>query len=208
MKYICLIILLIVIQSCASKKFIEKRFFPEGIESMTEETYSIEKTKKRLLEKKHFLFTKNGRVKESKTVDSLGNLLQHTEKKLWFIKESYPEKEPYYCKTRWKTGQRERISCYSRKRYKQNEAIYFYNKNGTIKKIVDNFTTFNTQYFYYTDNQISKIIIKNKDNKILDEVEIDCKEKDEKGACIRQIKSSSITQKCIEIITEIHYKNE
>ncbi len=81
-------------------------------------------TQRKLLYKKHYVFTRNGRIKYSKTVDSLGTLLQETEKRLWFVIEKYPDKALYYCKTRWKPRQRERISCYTKKRYKENEAFY------------------------------------------------------------------------------------
>ena len=146
------------------------------------------------------VFTKNGRIKYSKTVDAQGNLLQETEKKLWYVIEKYPDREPYYCKTRWKPGQRERISCYTKKQYKQNEAIYHYNTDGTIDKIVDNFTTFNTQYFYYTNKELSKIIVRDKNGTLIDEILISCEAKDEKGACLKEIRISRITNNKEEIL--------
>ena len=72
------------------------RLLPEGIKSATEEIYAVDNNQKKLLHKKEMVFTRNGRIKYSKTVDSLGNLLQETEKKLWFVVERYPNKEPYY----------------------------------------------------------------------------------------------------------------
>ena len=74
------------------------------------------------------------------------------------------------CKTRWKPKQRERISCYTKKQYKQNESIYHYNKDGTIDKIVDNFTTLHTQHFYYANKELSKIVTLDKNDKLIDEV--------------------------------------
>src|SRR6187402_2984111 len=135
MRALFFLILILTVHSCATKKDIAKLQLPEGIKSATEETYVIANNQKELLHKKQMLFTRNGRIKYSKTVNASGNLLQETEKKLWFIVESYPDKEPYYCKTRWKPKQRERISCYTRKQYKQNQAIYHYNRNGTIDHI-------------------------------------------------------------------------
>lgn len=167
MRILFFLILLLTVQSCATKKYSKVQLLPQGIKSATEEIYAIENNQKKLLHHKEMVFTKNGRIKHSKTVDASGNLLQETEKRLWFVVERYPDKEPYYCKTRWKPKQRERISCYTKKRYKQNESIYHYNKDGTIDKIVDNFTTFDTQYFYYTDKELSKIIIKDKNDKLL-----------------------------------------
>jgi len=199
MRVLYLLILLLTVQSCASKKYISIRQLPEGIQSATEEKYTVANDQKKLVYKKEMVFTKNGRIKTSKTVDAAGNLLQQTEKRLWFVKESYPDREPYYCKTRWKPNQRERISCYTQKQYKENEAIYHYNKDGTINKIVDNFTTFHTQYYYYTNKELSKIITKDKDDKLIDEVLISCATKDEKGACLKEIRTSSTTNTKEEI---------
>lgn len=190
MKLINLSILLLILSSCASKKYTKIYMLPNDIKSATEESYLIENNSRKLINKKILIFTKNGRIKTSMTVDSIGNILQKTEKKLWFVKESYPDKEAYYCKTRWKPKQRERISCYTQKQYKQNEAIYNYNKDGAIHKIVDNFTTFNTQYFYYANNELSKIIVKDKNDTLINEIQIKCVEKDAKGTCIKQIRES------------------
>jgi hypothetical protein len=193
------LILFVTIQSCATKKYIEKRLLPEGIISATEETFVVIDDQKKLVYKKEMVFTKNGRIKYSKTVDAEGNLIQETEKRLWFEKESYPNKEPYYCKTRWKPNQRERISCYTQKQYKENESIYHYKKDGTIDKIVDNFTSFQTQYFFYTNKELSKIVIKDKNDKLIDEILISCESKDKKGACLKEIRISINTNKKEEI---------
>lgn len=200
MRVLFFLILLFTIQSCTTKKYSKKELLPEGIKSATEETYVIVDNQKKLLQKKEMVFTKNGRIKYSKTVDAEGNLLQETEKKLWYVIETYPDREPYYCKTRWKPGQREHISCYTKKQYKQNEAIYHYNEDGTIDKIVDNFTTFNTQYFYYTNKELSKIVIRDKNDKLIDEILISCEAKDEKGACLKEIRISTKTNNKEEIL--------
>lgn len=199
MRVFLITILLLLMQSCASKKYTKIRLLPEGIKAATEEVYVEINHQKKLLYKKEMVFTKNGRIQYSKTVDSLGNLLQETEKRLWFIAEYYPDKEPYYCKTRWKPKQRERISCYTKKQFKQNEAIYYYNSDGTINKIEDNFETFHTQYFYYSNNELSKIIIKDKNDTLIDEILIHCKAKDEKGTCLKEIRISNTTNKKEEI---------
>ena len=102
MRILFFIILLLTVQSCATKKYTRKRLLPEGIKSATEEIYVVGDNQKKLLLKKEMVF-KNGRIKHSKTFDSSGKLVQETEKKMWFVVESYPDKEPYYCKTRWKT---------------------------------------------------------------------------------------------------------
>ena len=199
MRVLFFLILLLTIQSCATKKYSKIRLLPEGIKSGTEEKYVVANNQKKLLHRKQMVFTKNGRIKYSNTVDSLGNLLQETEKKLWFVVESYPDREPYYCKTRWKPKQRERISCYTKKQYKQNEAIYHYNSDGTINKIVDDFTTFQTQYFYYTNKELSKIVVRDKNDKLIDEILIHCETKDEKGTCLKESRTSTKTNNKEEI---------
>ena len=205
MRVLFFLILLLTVQSCATKKYTKQHLLPEGIQSATEERYVVVNNQKKLLHKKQMIFTGNGRIKYSKTVDSLGNILQETKKKLWFIVELYPDKEPYYCKTRWKPNQRERISCYTRKQHKQNEVIYHYNSDGTIDKIVDNFTTFHTQYFYYTNKELSKIVIKDKNDKLVDETLIHCETKDEKGTCLKEIRISTQTNHKEEILFSPNY---
>jgi len=200
MRVLLFFILLFTLQSCTTKKYTKIRLLPEGIKSATEEIYVVENNQKKLLQKKEMVFTGNGRIKYSKTVDSLGNILQETEKKLWFVVEKYPNKEPYYCKTRWKPNQRERISCYTQKQYKKNEAIYHYNSDETIDKIVDNFTTFYTQYYFYTNKALSKIVIKDKNDILVDEVLISCETKDEKGTCSKEIRISTKTNHKEEIL--------
>lgn len=205
MRVLFIFILLLTVQSCATKKDITKRLLPEGIKSATEEIYAVANNQKTLLQKKEMVFTKNGRVKYSKTVDATGNLIQETEKKLWFVVEKYPDKEPYYCKTRWKPNHRERISCYTQKQNKQNESIYHYNSDGTIDKITDNFTPFHTQTFYYTNKELSKIVIKDKSDTLVDEISISCETKDKKGTCLREIRFSTKTNHKEEILLFPHY---
>lgn len=206
MRILCFFLLLFTIQSCATKKYTKAHLLPSGIKSATIETYTVANGKKNLLEKKEITFTKNGRVKYSKTFDALDNLLQETDKKLWFTKEIYPNKETLYRKTRWKPNRRERISTYLKKQDKQSESIYHYNKNGSINKIVDNFSTFQTQHFYYTDNELSKIEIISKEGKVIDEISIDCKEKDSEGTCLKQIRTSTKKNTKQEIVIMPIYK--
>jgi hypothetical protein len=201
MRTLLYLILFALVSACATKKYTEQHFLPKGIKSATEEIYSVVNNQKKLVQKKQMVFTKNGRIKNSKTVDSSGKVLQASEKRLWYIVETYPDKEPYYCKTRWKPNQCERISCYTRKQYKQNEAIYHYNPDGTITKIVDNFTTYYTQYFYYTNKELSKIVTKDKNNNLIDEVSVYCENKDEKGSCLKEIRISDKTK----LKEEIHF---
>lgn len=200
MRVLLFFILLITLKSCTTKKYTKTRLLPEGIKSATEETYVIDNNQKKLLHKKQMVFTGNGRIKYSKTVDAAGNLLQETQKKLWFVVETYPDKERYYCKTRWKPNQRERISCYTKKQYKENEAIYHYNTDGTIDKIVDNFTTFQTDFFYYANNELAKIVTKDKNDKFVDEIEVSCETKDKRGTCLKEIRISTKTNHKEEIL--------
>jgi hypothetical protein len=205
MRVLFFLILLLIVQSCATKKYTKKRLLPDGIKEATEVKYTIENNQKKLKYKKQMVFTRNGRIQYSQTVDSAGNLLQETKKKLWFEVELYPKKEPYYCKTRWKPKQRERISCYTKKQYKQNEAIYYYNTDGTIAKIADHFSTFYTQFFYYTNNELSKISIRDQNDTLIDEVLISCETKDERGACLKEIRTSITGNSKEEIILSLQY---
>lgn len=205
MRVIFLLFLSLALQSCATKKYTEARLLPKGIKSATEELYTVAGNQRKPVHRKEMVFTKNGRIKHSKTFDSSGSLLQETEKKLWYVVESYPDREPYYCKTRWKPGQRERISCYTKKQYKQNESIYHYNKDGTIDKIADNFKPFHTQYFYYEKGALSKIVIKEKNDKIIDVILVNCADKDEKGTCLKQIRTSTKTNNKEEIVITPKY---
>ena len=190
MRILCFLLLFFTLQSCATKKYTKAHLLSDGIKSATEETYNVTNNQKKLLQKKEITF-KNGRIKHSKTFDSSGNLLQETNKKMWFTEELYPDKETLYRKTRWKPNRRERISTYLKKQDKQSESIYHYNKDGSINKIVDNFSTFQTQHFYYTDNELSKIEITSKEGKVIDEVSIECKEKDNEGSCLKQMRTST-----------------
>ena len=189
MRVLCFLLLLFTLQSCATKKYTKAYLLPVEIKSATEETYNFSNNQKKLFQKKEIVF-KNGRIKHSKTFDSSGKLLQETNKKMWFTEELYPDKETLYRKTRWKPNRRERTSTYLKKQDKQSESIYHYNKDGSINKIVDNFSTFQTQHFYYTDNELSKIEITSKDGKVVDEISIECKEKDNQGTCLKQMRTS------------------
>ena len=196
MKRLTLYLLIILLlPSCVSKKYLKKHGFSNDIASMVEKTYLLEEGKENLITIKTLYFTKNGQVKASKTVDNKGNTLEETEKKLWFEKRSYPNKLPYYCKTRWKTKQRERISCYTQKRFKKNEIIVYYNDNDLINKIEDRFTTFYTHQYQYFNKQLSKILIRDKNGKIIDTITITCSFKDSQNTCIKQVSKSSNTNK-------------
>lgn len=205
MKVLLFIMVVLAFQSCATKKYIDTQLLSDGIKSAMEEKYKIVNNEKKLVHKKELIFTKNGRIKYSKTVDPSGNIIQETEKKLWFVVEKYPDKDSYYCKTRWKPNQRERISCYTKKRFKQNEFIYHYNNDGSINKIVDHFTPFYTQYYEYTNKELSKIIFKDKKDKMVDEITIHCASKDEKESCLKQIRTSTITNEKEEIVFSPKY---
>ncbi|WP_272149028.1 hypothetical protein [Tenacibaculum aiptasiae] len=206
MKRLALYLLsILLLPSCVSKKYLKKHGYSSDIISMVEKTFTVENGKENLISTKTLYFTKNGRVKTSKTIDSKGNTLEETEKKLWFEKRSYPNKEPYYCKMRWKTKQRERISCYTQKQYKKNEIIVYHNDNGLINKIEDRFTTFYTHQYKYTNKELSKIIITDKEDKSVDTILVSCKTKDSRGNCIKQTKESTKTGKIwVKTITPVY----
>ena len=200
MRILLFIFLVVTMQSCATKKDTKKQLLPEGIKSATEERYEVVGNEKKLVSKKEMVFTKNGRIKSSKTVDGSGKVLQETKKKMWFVEESYPGKEKLYRKTRWKPKQRERISTYEKKRDKANEHIYHYNKDGSVDKIVDNFKSFETQYFHYSGNELTKIVTKDKNDKVIDEVVVKCVKKDEKGACLSETRTSALKKYKEEVV--------
>lgn len=191
MKKLLFCLLICILQSCASKQYLKKYGFSNDIKGIVEKTYTIENNQKKLLQTKTLNFTKNGRVKTSKTLDNLGTIIEETEKRLWFEKRSYPNKLPFYCKTRWKPKQRERISCYTQKQYKQNEIIVYYTQNGLIDKIVDNFSTFYTHQYKYTNNELTRIVVTDKDSNLVDTIKVECLSKDNKGNCLEQKKEST-----------------
>ncbi|MEL1242401.1 hypothetical protein [Flavobacterium flavipallidum] len=200
MKTLYLFMLLITISSCVSKKYTKMKQLPDEIRSATEIKYLVKNDQKLLLYSKQMNFTKNGRIKNSVTTDTSGKVIQTTQKKLWFIVETYPDKENYYCKTRWKPNSRERISCYTRKQIKQNEAIYTYNPNGTINTITDHYPPFYTKYHQYANQSLSKIIIKDKNNILIDKFLIHCIKKDERGSCLQEIRTSTKTNQTEEYL--------
>ena len=206
MKWPFYLLLCFILQHCASVSFVDKHKLHGDVGSLTVETYETKDGVKSLVEKTNYIFTKNGRVKFSQTFDGKNNLTEVAEKKLWFIKRSYPEIDPYYCKTRWKPKQRERISCYTQKQYKQNEKIFHYNNDGSIHKIVDNFTTFYTDYYEYDSaGNLSKIVTKDKEGNDVETYTITCKAKDVHGNCIDLEKKSTKTNTILNIISKPTY---
>lgn len=179
-------LLSLLLFSCASKPYTKQQGLPAAIGSAREEIYVIEQGEQRLLQRKEMVFSRQGRIKQSKTFDAAGVLLQQTKKKLWFVVVNYPDKEAYYCKTRWKPNQRERISCYTQKQFKQNERIQHYNSDGSIAKIVDHFEPFHSQYFYYSNGELSSILIRDKNSELVDEIVVKCTSKDAKGSCLEE----------------------
>lgn len=206
MKKLLYFLFVCILHSCASKQYLKKHGFSSDIKSITEKTYLVKNNQKKLIQIKTLHFTNNGRVKTSKTIDSLGNTLEETKKRFWFEKRSYPNKLPYYCKTRWKPNQRERISCYTRKQFKQNEIIVHYTENGLIDKIVDNFSTLHTHQYLYKNGQLIKIMVTDKYNIPVDTINIECISKDNKGNCLEQKKKSTISNTTKTVSFTFTYK--
>ena len=192
--------LFIMLQSCSSVSYFKKNDLHE-VNSMIEKTIFLSTSgDSTVIKEQHFEFTKNGRTQSSFTLNEEKDTIQTTEKKLFFVKQTYPDLPNYYCKTRWKTKNRERISCYSQKKYKQNEKIVHYSKDGKILKQVDNFKTFNTQYYNYdnNNNDLQSIVIKNKDEKLVDSIAIKCLKTDVKNNCITLEKKYTISDSLIK----------
>jgi len=200
------LITLLLITSCATKKFVNKQQLLGNISEVSEATYSIENDRKTLLKQKKIILTKNGRIKFSETYDANNELIETVEKKLFFNKKSFPNKESYYCKTRWKRNRKERISCYSQKKYKQNEIIVQYNKDGTIAIIKDNFSSFNTYIFDYNNAKKSKELLSfitlNKKGDLINKTLITCIAKDAFNNCIK-LEKNAIQTKKVELIERI-----
>jgi len=192
--------------SCASVSYLDKHGNRGSVKELTESTYSISNEKSDLLKKCTYTFTKNGRVDTSECFGNSNNLLVNTEKKLWFEKQSFLDKEPYYCKTRWKPRQRERISCYTQKQYKQNESIYYYHKDGRIDKVEENFTSFNTSYYHYSSSkELKSITIKDKTGSLIDSILVTCKSKDQFNNCTQLEKRYTILDSLIVIKRDFTY---
>lgn len=205
LKYL---LLLVLVQSCATKKYVNKKQLKGTISNLTESKYIIKNNSKQLVEKTIIQLTNNGRIKYAETADANNNIIETVEKKLFFNKKSFPEKEAHYCKTRWKPNQRERISCYTQKQYKENEIIVHYNKNGTIDKTVDNFSDFSTKKYYYNTktNNLETILVKNKNGEKLNEISYKCLKKDTVGNCITLEKSFSNSVNKMLILRDFNYQ--
>jgi len=192
--------------SCASVSYLDKHAYQGSIKALSESTYTVSNEKSDLLKKCSYIFTKNGRVETSECFSSSNDLFVNTEKKLWFEKQSFPDKEPYYCKTRWKPKQRERISCYTQKQYKQNESIYYYHKDGRIDKIEENFTTFNTSYYHYSASKVlESITVKDKRGTLIDSILVHCLSKDQFNNCTQLEKRYTVSDSLIILKREITY---
>ena len=60
-------------------------------------------------------------------------------------------------------------------------------------QIADNFKTFHTRHFFYTNKELSKIVIRGKFDKLIYEVILNCMAKDEKGICLKEVRISTKT---------------
>ena len=176
--------LVLLLSSCVSVPYLDKHQIKGNVKTLTETIYDASNDDSALLKKTNYEFTKNGRVKYAQTVDATSDVIVTKHKKLWFTKQSYPDREPYYCKTRWKPQNRERISCYTQKQYKQNQSIYYYHDDGSIAKIEEDFSIFFTQYYYYdSKKELTAISIKDKQGKLIDSINVRCLGKDQYNNC-------------------------
>ena len=201
-----ILVIALFCSSCVSVPYLKQHQYQGNVKELTELVYDIGHGKKILLEKRHFIFTKNGRVKYEQRFDGNNNILVTKEKKLWFVKQSFPDKESYYCKTRWKTHNRERISCYTQKQYKQNQSIVYYNDDGSIAKKEEDFSTFTTQYYHYnTKNELTAISIRDKQDKLIDSIVVRCAEKDQYNNCTSLEKRYTVSDSMMLINRFIKY---
>lgn len=204
MSLVALVALFVL--SCSSVTYLDKHQYQSDIKALTESTVAVSNGENVLLKKCNYVFTKNGRVAASECFGNSDDQLINTEKKLWFEKQSFPDREPYYCKTRWKPKQRERISCYTQKQYKENESIYYYHKDGRIDKIEENFTSFNTSYYRYSSSKVLEaIIIKDKAGVLIDSILVKCLSKDRFNNCTQLEKRYTVSDSLIVVKREIRY---
>lgn len=204
LKYI---LLLALVQSCATKKYVNKKQLTGDIKSITKTTYLETNGNKKLVETTKMQLTNNGRINYAEVYNAENTRIETIEKKLFFNKRSFPNKEAYYCKTRWKPKQRERISCYTRKQYKVNEYIAYYNPDGTLNKTEDNFTDFKTRLYNYNakTNLLETIIVLNKAKDTINTVQLQCLKMDINGNCISLQKSFTNTNSKKIITRDITY---
>jgi hypothetical protein len=190
-----------------SVPYLDKYQYHGEITQLVETTYTLTNGDLAPIKKASFQFTKNGRVKASQILDVYDNTLMITEKKLWFEKQSFPDRKPYYCKMRWKTKNRERISCYTQKQYKQNEKLYHYNDQNVIEKIEDHFPPFYTQYYRYTNQkELAAILIKNQQGQLIDSIVVTCKTKDRFNNCTTLEKNYTLSDSLLVLKRHITYK--
>jgi len=186
--------------------YLDKHQYQGKVKELTEEKYDVSHGDTILLEKRYSRFTKNGREKYGQIFDANGKVTVTKEKKLWFVKQSFPDKESYYCKTRWKTHNRERISCYTQKQYKQNQAIAYYHDDGSIDKIEEDFSTFDTQFYHYNaQHELIAVSIKDKNGVLLDSIQFKCKLKDQLGNCIKLEQRYLVSDSIVMIHRLIEY---
>ncbi|MGM5470353.1 hypothetical protein ACS386_08745 [Flavobacteriaceae bacterium LMO-SS05] len=198
--------LIVLSYSCVSVPYLDQHRYKGPVEHLTETTYSIHNGQPALLSMSAYEFTKNGRVKFAQTFDAHNQMRVTKEKKLWFVKQSFPDREPYYCKTRWKTHNRERISCYTQKQYKQNQFIYYYHDDGSIAKIEEDYSNFQTQYYHYNTNQdLAAISIKDKNGVLIDSVLVTCKSKDRFNNCTALEKRYTVSDSLLVIERVLKY---
>jgi hypothetical protein len=205
LRFFCLSLFLLCL-SCVSVPYLDQHQLRGPVKQLTESIYNVSNGNKTLLTRSIYAFTKNGRVRFSKTYDANDNVLVTKEKKLWFVKQSFPDREPYYCKIRWKTHNRERISCYTQKQYKQNQSIYYYHDDGSIAKIEEDFSTFNTQYYHYnSEHELKAISIKDKEGSLLDSILVNCESKDRFNNCTKLEKQYTISDSLVYIERLLKY---
>ncbi|QDO94751.1 hypothetical protein FNB79_12520 [Formosa sediminum] len=198
--------ILIAVQSCTSVPYVKKHQLQAGIKNMTVSTFVFESSKDSSLLKKQYLeFTKQGRVNYSVTLNATLDTIQTTEKKLFFTKQTFPDLPNYYCKTRWKTNHRERISCYSQKKHKQNEKIMFYSKDGRILKRVDNFTSFNTYNYNYDNRELSSITVEDRSGTLIETIHVTCLKKEKNKNCVILEQHYTVSDSLLRIYRNYNY---
>lgn len=184
MKIFPFLIIMAICVSCSSVPFTSINGIISNPKSLSLENYVLTPNDTLLEYYQTLNFNSSGKIQTSIKRDLNDSLISQTERKTWFVKKEFPNQLPQYCKTRFKPKHRERKSCYTQKKHKENEVIIYYNKFDQIIKVDDNFTNFTTSYYVYDENGFHiQSVIKDRFGNLLQTIDYNCLKTDAFGNC-------------------------
>ncbi|OIQ30297.1 MAG: hypothetical protein BM564_02690 [Bacteroidetes bacterium MedPE-SWsnd-G2] len=184
MKIIPIILVMAFCVSCSSVPYTSVNGIKANPTSMTIENYLLSSSDSILQSYQTLNFNSRGKIVSSIKRDTNDSLMSKTERRTWFVKKEYPNVLPQYCKTRFKPNHRERKSCYTQKKHKENEEIVHYNNLDQIIKVEDNFTNYTTSYYVYDTNGFhTQTVIKDRFGNFIQDISYTCIKKDAEGNC-------------------------